>query len=384
MVDSEAVKLVFYFRLPFDLPIPPGTGYAPRHSSNPDDAHRVQMTVAHTHINFHDLAEDPYGHGLASLIDGYDPGNDERSWQTWVLVLTTSRIYREEFNTPSPTREERISIIFERCLAAVNSLIGASQVATKQTMMRTISKEGLDPRIVYEILDQETNEAIDRNFIQVHNKPYNERFLPYSPDEAEHTRIIIGYERRGEAEKKPHPLRVARQLSVEARARLMSGDAMSAILFLQTAVERYLYGIFELTLVDEGESRTTIEEQLKATNFRPLFTKMLPERLGGNWDTNNDQKPAGIYWNQLYDVRNRAVHAGREPHWREVNPAFEAFDELISFVEEQVTKKYKTYPRTLLAIADPGAGGTDNLTAAQRKHVQQFIGTIYWWPEQEN
>ncbi|SHK30930.1 hypothetical protein SAMN05421803_11776 [Nocardiopsis flavescens] len=372
--------LLFYFLLPFDLPIPSGVIYGPVSDKYSESLNHVSLRVTHTHVNFQDLAEDPYGYGFSTIIGTHDPGEEERSWQTWIQAKTTDEIFADEPASSNPSADERFSIIFERCMGAVNSLIGASQVATKENLMRKISKEGLAPQIIYRVFEGGTDALLCQSSFRLNNKKYNERFASYSHDDAESIRAVIDYERRGAVEGRHHPIRVARQLATEGHARLMSGDEISAIIMMQSAVEKYLSGVFEMILLDENPSRSDIDQIRGDTSFKSLFTKMLPDKLGGNWSTSNTSTPAGAYWVRLYGLRNQIIHSGHEPHWRDLPPASEAFHDLFAFVDEQVAKKSRLYPRALLAVTDPGAGGDGNLTKSQRERVQDLEGTLYWCP----
>lgn len=384
--EAREQVIVFYFRLPFDLPIADGITYEPRYSNDPRDAFRLQLTVVRTYVTLRDATLRPYESGLACLDNKYDPdegGNEGSSRQTWVIARTTNRVYdddpREVLKLPGGAQ----SIGFERCLHAINVLIGASQIATKHYMMRSISKEALDPEITYDINDAETQEHVARYKMRVHIKKYNEGAASFSIEEAHQISEVIGYQMQGDAEGKPHPLLLARRLHIEARSHLMQGNPMATIIMLQTATERYLFGIYELLLADEGVPREEIDRLLSKdeTSFNALIKDRLPHLLRGTW-WDSDTSPANNYVKQLYDVRNTAVHSGVEPHWQELQPAFTAYDELVAFIEKQVRKRPKALARTLLGITDPSAGGDGNVPNSAMRAWRNMNNPRYWRHEE--
>lgn len=384
--EAREQIVIFYIRLPFDLPIADGIRYDPRYSNDPSDAFRLQLTVVRTYVTLRDATLCPYESGLACLDNKYDPDegkNEGSSRQTWVIATTTNRVYdddpREILELPGGAE----SIGFERCLHAINVLIGASQIVTKHYMMRSISKEALDSEITYDLIDAETQEHVARYKMRIHIKKYNEGAASFSIEEAQQISEVIGYQMQGDAEGKPHPLLLARRLYVEARSHLMQGNPMATIIMLQTAAERYLFGIYELLLTDAGESRENIDRLLRkdGTSFNALIKDRLPHLLHGTW-WDSKTSPVSRYEEYLYNVRNKAIHAGIEPHWQEIQPAFTAYDELVRFVEEQVRKRPKALTRTLLAITDPFAGGEGDAPKSVMRAWKRMNNSRYWRHEE--
>jgi hypothetical protein len=133
-------------------------------------------------------------------------------------------------------------------------------------------------------------------------------------------------------------------------ARQYSGDAIDAVVSLQTSMESMLYATWRMLLVDQGKSSVQISNIVTADSpYRPLLVRDLSRLLGGRWDTDAVDTAVGKYWHRLYLLRNRTVHAGYRPSWADGETAYEAYNEMRDFVNERLFQRYRTYPRTLLA-----------------------------------
>ncbi len=168
-------------------------------------------------------------------------------------------------------------------------------------------------------------------------------------------------------------------LSRRAIAQRLAGDPRDAVLSLQSAAETFLRGLLRLLLVDRGESAAVIASAARQT-LESLLKTALPPLVGGDWV--GPRAAVTVYRRDLYDLRNRMIHSGMEPHWRDVPPAFDAYDGLIRFIERQLLTRWKRFPRTLAGLWEPWAGGTLGLPPAARPVVQKLVAQQppYWLP----
>src|SRR5216683_5172570 len=134
------------------------------------------------------------------------------------------------------------------------------------------------------------------------------------------------------------------------RAESIRGDAIEAIVSLQTAMESRLYTVWRLLLVDCGYSSDELRTRMPFdAPYRSLIVSVLPRLLGGRWDTGAAGTPVGEYWEKLYLLRNRIVHGGFEPHLGAADGARHAYDDLLRFLRERIWEKRLSYPRTAVA-----------------------------------
>ncbi|KPI02418.1 hypothetical protein OV450_4668 [Actinobacteria bacterium OV450] len=77
-------------------------------------------------------------------------------------------------------------------------------------------------------------------------------------------------------------------------------------------------------------------------------------RLGGEWDP---RRPGTLHdWTHaVAAVRNRVVHRGYRPTYRETETALAAADALLGFIKSRLAQRVARYPRTaLLTLGEPG------------------------------
>ncbi len=114
--------------------------------------------------------------------------------------------------------------------------------------------------------------------------------------------------------------------------------------------------------------------------FRTLLKRDLPALLGGDWSS--ERSPVTQFLEHLYKPRNALVHAGREPHWRDIEPAFQAYDALLGFLSARIREGWRSHARTLAAWEDPWAGGDDDVPAAAVEIIDalRMQEPPYWLP----
>ncbi|GAA1720918.1 hypothetical protein GCM10009793_17510 [Brachybacterium phenoliresistens] len=111
-------------------------------------------------------------------------------------------------------------------------------------------------------------------------------------------------------------------------------------------------------LYDTLENRSTVRE-------------VLSKSLGGNWTTSAS---AWERWNKEgVELRNRVVHGGHIPSYREAKSAIDAHSAMVAFLADRIAQKTKLYPRTALK-----AVGEANLRKRERwtKHIADFSRDI--------
>jgi hypothetical protein len=370
---------VFFIRLPFDLPLGDGAQFSMRRSLDPEDPPWAEVTVRRVRINPIEAQMTPYESGLEVVLEEAEPDLELGSCsQTWAGVGVANVLFEDE---PREVADEGFpSIAFERAVAAVNVLSESSRLVSGTTISWPLTKDSLDPTVTYIEVDLGTGEFATRRQLRLHHRHYNPVLTGYDPAE-EHHRIAsaVGARLASHAAAQPHPLLEGRALALQAHTLRDRGDAASALVVLQAATETTLRGIHRLLLVDAGGSAEAVAAEASCS-FRSLVRTELPNLLKGRW-----WGPGAVpetYWHDLYGVRNQIVHAGRAPHWRQVNPAFDAQTALVDFLDVRITENWRSHPRTLVAWAEPWAGGTLNLKRAATAVASELRAepTPYWLP----
>lgn len=374
----------FAVRLPFNLAIPNGSVWVMRRSVDPDEPPWVELTVHRVTVSLTASALDPYNVGLATLLGETRPQPaDGISIQTWVWGVTSNTIYTDECIDPiSADPALVLSTLFERILSATNRLIAAESLLTHNPWSQRIEKEALDAQVSFfhvggeEIPGQAGTMVLHRRLINPVVQVEDAELLASKVADA------VGRRLASDAARRPHPLATARELVWRACAYRLSGDYVAAVIVLQTAAEAFLRGIYRTALVDRGSSGADIDAAGR-NPFQSVVATELPGLLGGSWS--GSHSPVTTYWRDLYEVRNQITHAGRTPHWRQIPPAFDAFDGLVAFVEKLVAGKPRVFSRTLAAIWEPWAGGDLQLSRSAATCVERVVGESepYWLPEDE-
>jgi hypothetical protein len=371
----------FAFRLPFDLPVPDGAGFALRRSPDPDEPPWVTLTVCRIKIDLASAALAPYERGLDVLLGRAKPDlRKGSSSQTWVFAQTLSVLFEDEPFDLLAMPGGAASIGFERCLRAINIVCDASRLALGDINSRPLTKESFDSQITWVETDVATGEMSEEHHMGLHTRAINPVCMVDDPVET-HQRLSVAVSRRLESDAcaEPHPLLVPRLLAHTAWVQLWHGDHPGAIITLQTATETLLGGLYRLLLVDEGLDSAIIDRRTRAS-FRSVFRTHLPTRLHGRW-TGTGAVPE-VYWELVYAQRNSLVHRGRPPAWWTLNAASTAHEELVEFIGGRILSNWRNHPRTLLAWCEDWAGGTMEIPPKAKAVAQSLRAerSPYWLP----
>jgi hypothetical protein len=238
------------------------------------------------------------------------------------------------------TNKQVSTDLTEYCLRALNRFLGVYVVATEQSDAHEIQFENLGPETTIGL----RRHVYGQNTLLV--MPNLDAPLPgeTAPDREGHLPLLP---RLLAAELNHHPIDRVRQLKVRADRLAARGDFEIAIITLQSSAERLVFALHELLGVDEGATRTQINEQ-RPTSFKPALTG-LSTHLGGNWSLKGNHHVA-VYWRDLYLARNRVVHAGMPADRDTVADAFLAYEALWGHCLDRCTAVRAGFPRTALAV----------------------------------
>ena len=326
----------------------------------------------------------PYESGLEIVLGEREPDTKaSRVPQTWVMAGTMNTLFDDEPASATADETTFMTVLFERCLAAINLFTQTTRLMTKEVQSRPLVKETLDPTIVWFRLDPPSSNLGPRRTIDLHHRPYNPVFGP--DDELSQgvprLRMALGLRLAAEASPAPHPLVLPRALAIQALGQRYRGDAVAGIVTLQASAEGVLRGVHRLLLTDAGLTHQQISSAADVP-FSTLLSRELPRLLLGNWVGN--RSAVTQYRSLLYELRNEIVHGGREPLWSQVNPAFDAYEHLQEFLSERIRARWRLLPRTLAAWSEPWAGGSeDGLSRSARDVIGELRleAMPYWVPK---
>ena len=238
---------------------------------------------------------------------------------------------------------------FHRCMTGLDMLLRAHYLAFKDPSVFPISTHDLRPAVLYGCYTQDGQwhilstimmhpEAVRFDRPVAHPEKTGRPLESVTRDAMNGHTFVTSVLWRGRAR----------------RALRFRGDNVACIISLQTSVESMLYSTWRMLMVDEGRDHQYIEHRLaQDTPFKTLVVTILPRALGGRWDVSATGTPVARYWSDVYQVRNRIVHAGIEPGYSAAEAADRTVTGLHDFVTERLWAKRRIYPRTLLAHIGP-------------------------------
>lgn len=167
------------------------------------------------------------------------------------------------------------------------------------------------------------------------------------------------------------------------RAARYRGDYADGIASLQTATESMMFDLWRGTMIDNGESEASVQAALTSeTSYASLLKTILPQRLRGNWSLSGSG-PMAKHWRNVYEKRNRIVHAGYQPGPREMDDAKLAYFAVREFVSTRLWETFPKFPRTLLCkVGINGLERRNWMTARARRLCNELYAEPlpFYWP----
>jgi hypothetical protein len=273
-----------------------------------------------------------------------------------------------------------MSVALDACLYYVNRIIRAYVARTGNYRVRPITLEEIHALVLWELRNVRDLTLAQRGTLIVNeNIPVGPEPVSFDLEKAIATTVAISEPRL------EHPFTVYREWLERAKhARLHEGDREGAVMFLQTATESFLRGVFRMTLVDANLSAADIDAEVsRYEGFKALVHSGLPTRLGGRWDLSLSSTPVARYWIDLYQMRNRIVHGASYVTHEQVRLGFDAYAGLISEVDRLLIGRSKRFRRTMLALIGEPALRRRGLWNQYFEDAKLEIAAEtnpFWWP----
>lgn len=268
---------------------------------------------------------------------------------------------------------------FHRCLHFFNLFLQAALLITKDVRIRPISSHDFRPAVIVGAIPRGGGWRIIA-LLHMHPEAQPESLLA---EEKPFTQEELNEALRALVTSKPYITTMIWRSRAQRSLR-QTGDAADAIISFQIAAESLLFDTYRMLLVDEGYSSSEIATRLEGeVPFKSLISKILPAKLGGQWDITREGTAVGEYWEKLYSVRNSIVHRGFHANGDHAGDAQTAYWGLRDHIEARLWAKHKSYPRTLLArVGEEQLAERGWLPAM----MQRFVETAkseqepFWWP----
>lgn len=268
----------------------------------------------------------------------YIDETDNISFDKNYTKLELTYVIEDEYDTVLEEKEEYLNISFERLIEEVNLLIAAYQVSQKDSDVHYVTKDMLETMIPSRIIKNEDWQT-DEGYFRLHmNIEYNKDKI--GNDEMEEiirTNVLMlsGV----------NPFAYFETLTLTAKRYFNNGFYQEAVIYAQISVETLIRTLYREFLIHEEVNEDKIETLMEKTSFMSMIKSELPPRVGGNWDLNKESSKPNLWYEFTYKLRNRIIHSGYMPSFKEADEAVYNAIEFKLWVVKQVRSKKKKYPK---------------------------------------
>lgn len=236
------------------------------------------------------------------------------------------------------TNEAIQNKLFDYSLEELNKQIIAYSICTKDDRCFRLSKEMIFPVILMNLVNLEVIENEMSIFMLHMDIPYKKETLK-NEDVYDCLRIYNVYN------EKSNPLIHSESYVLKARRKFREGFYDEAVISIQTNMEILIRIIYREVLICSGISEIDIEKRLEDESFMSIVKKQLAKYIGGTWDVTRQETPICNWYNDTYKMRNKIVHGGYFPTFKETDIAISAAMEFREYIFKRVREKKKIYSK---------------------------------------
>lgn len=267
-----------------------------------------------------------------------------REGKLWVARVEARR---QDFAEDATISDNDLAIAFMAfTLKVLNRYLRAYSIAAEDPAIRTLTPEAFDVAVaMIEFSGDRESDPIERRPFTL---PEATRRGPETPMEQE---ILLKRLHHGlNSTNNQHPMDdvILWRLRAEHHADFV-GDYELALIALQTSMERRVFVIRALLMIDDGANSAAVTAA-NDDGFKSAFNNLGHRLQGGTWDATDTTKPVGRYWRDLYMLRNKIAHGGRSVTRDDAQQAFDAHRELQEDIERRLLEKKTIFPRTAVAV----------------------------------
>lgn len=237
--------------------------------------------------------------------------------------------------------------VFDMSLSKVNNVVEAYLVKTKDSKVHKLNKEHFDISSLFRISNGHNYNELKSILFTIHmNAPnINSENLSYSK-----TNEIMSYV--DVVENNLNPFVAGNEFMIEARRKFSYGSYREAIIDAQTSVEIFMYNIYREFLKKEGLTNEKTSEKSEKMRYKSLVEDQFVKRIGGDFNIMDYRTRVGKWWTKTYQYRNKIVHEGYSPSFKECDEAIYHANDVIEYIAELIynpDNKHK-YPDILKYI----------------------------------
>ncbi len=244
---------------------------------------------------------------------------------------------------------------FDRCLDALNELLRAYSIRTKDWRVKPLTRELMAPIIPWGIrLPDEEKPRGPGSFVVNCGKPEDGEPLP-TMSESEVGELISVVSRMKQGGERGDPIAVAAEHARRAQAACYGeGNFSLSIVWSYVWSEALLDAVLLLSAWDEGLEADDVAAWLDS----PLAKRVqgrFPNRFGGTWYVRQSGTAFSRWEKRVARLRHRVIHDNYRATESEAHAALEAAGNLEDYIKERLSVRRASYPRTaLIALGVPG------------------------------
>lgn len=243
-----------------------------------------------------------------------------------------------DYETVLGDSEKYYNEFFDLLLEQLNKIVLSYMVSKKDEDCHYLTKEMFPATIMVRTTNLETWKNDIGLFMLHMNVPYEKN--PLTEDE------IYNFARfQGIVVWEKNPFVAGEQHMLSARRNFKQGFYMEAVSLAQTSVEVLIRILYKELLIDEGKTEVEIEEVLENTAFMNIIKKKLASYIGGSWDIAKGDTEVGKWHKNTYLLRNKVIHTGKIPSFKEADEAIYDAIEFKKFIISRVKLNKKKYPK---------------------------------------
>jgi hypothetical protein len=254
---------------------------------------------------------------------------------------------RQDFAGDAKASDNDLAIAFmDFALKVLNRYLRAYSIATEDAAIRTITPEAFDVAVA--MIEFSGDRGPDPTERRSFTLPEATRRDPGTVMEQE---VLLKRLHQGlNSTNNQHPMDdvILWRLRAEHHVDYV-GDYELAVIALQTSMERRVFVIRALLMIDEGADSAAVAAS-NDDSFKSAFNNLGHRLQGGTWDATDVTRPVGRYWRDLYQLRNDIAHGGRSVSRDDAQKAFDAHRELQEDIERRLLAKKTSFPRTAVTV----------------------------------
>lgn len=233
---------------------------------------------------------------------------------------------------------EETTNLFEYSLEELNKQIIAYTVCTKDDSCFRINKETLFPIVITNLVNLE-EKISNQSVFTLH------RNFCYKKDNISHNKINDFIRHYKIYDEQTNPMLHVESYLLKANRKLREGFYDEAVISVQTSIEILINIIYKEILVCSNHTEIDIQNRLEDKSFMSIIKKELFKYLGGTWDITRSGTPIQEWYDDTYRIRNKIVHTGYYPTFKETDLAINAAMRFRDFIFDRVRANKTEYAR---------------------------------------